>query len=75
MTRVRPANHTVAFIDAYCAHFRSVFHNVRHFERFTQLILGLVAETKRKSLPRLAKTVQGGLPGPAPFSCSCGVVG
>jgi SRSO17 transposase len=59
MTRIRPANHTVAFIDEYCAHYRSVFHNVRHFEQFTQLILGLVAETKRKSLPRLAKTVQG----------------
>jgi SRSO17 transposase len=59
MTRVRQAQHTVAFIDTYCAHYRSVFHNVRHFEQFTQLILGLVAETKRKSLPRLAKTVQG----------------
>lgn len=59
MTRVRPAHHTGALIDAYCAHFRAVFHNVRHFEQFTQLILGLVAETKRKSLPRLAKTVQG----------------
>ena len=36
-----------------------MFHNVRHFEQFTQLILGMLAETKRKSLPRLAKTVQG----------------
>ena len=59
MTRVRPTQHTVAPIDDYCAHFRPVFHNVRHFEQFTQLILGLVAETKRKSLPRLAKSVQG----------------
>lgn len=59
MTRVRPATHTVAVIDSACAHYRSVFHNVRHFEQFTQLLLGLVAETKRKSLPRLAKTVQG----------------
>jgi SRSO17 transposase len=59
MTRVRLPNHTVALIDNYCAHFRPVFHNVRHFEQFTQLVLGLVAETKRKSLPRLAKTVQG----------------
>jgi hypothetical protein len=31
MTRVRPAHHTVALIDDYCAHFRPVFHNVRHF--------------------------------------------
>lgn len=59
MTRVRPATHTVALIDTGCAYYRSIFHNVRHFEQFTQLMLGLVAETKRKSLPRLAKTVQG----------------
>ncbi|MGO8951667.1 MAG: transposase [Ktedonobacterales bacterium] len=59
MTRVREANRTVSLIDEYCSHYRPVFHNVRHFEQFTQLILGLVAETMRKSLPRLAKTVQG----------------
>ena len=59
MTRIRAATHTVACIDEYCAHYRSVFHNVRHFEQFTQLELGMLAETKRKSLPRLAKTVQG----------------
>ena len=59
MTSVREATHTVAFIDEYCAHYRSVFHNVRHFEQFTQLELGIWSETKRKSLPRLAKTVQG----------------
>jgi SRSO17 transposase len=58
MTRVREATPTVACVDEYCAHYRSVFHNVRHFEQFTQLILGMLAETKRKSLPRLAKTVQ-----------------
>jgi SRSO17 transposase len=49
----------VACIDAYCAHYRPVCHHVRHFEQFTQLILGMLAETTRKSLPRLAKTVQG----------------
>ena len=59
MTRVRPATPTVSLIDEYCARYRPVFHNVRHFEQFTQLVLGMVAETKRKSLPRLAKTVQG----------------
>jgi len=59
MSRVREASPTVSFIDAYCAHYRWVFHNVRHFEQFTQLVMGLVAETKRKSLPRLAKTVRG----------------
>ena len=44
MTRIREASHTVACIDEYCAHYRSVFHNVRHFEQFTQLELGMLAE-------------------------------
>ena len=57
MTRVRPATPTVAFIDQYCASYRALFHNVRHFEQFTALHLGLLAETRRKSLPRLGKTV------------------
>jgi len=57
MTRVRPATPTVAFIDQYCAQYRGLFHNVRHFEQFTALHLGLLAETRRKSLPRLGTTV------------------
>ena len=35
-----------------------MFPNVRQFEQFTRLELGLVAETKRKSLPRLAQTTK-----------------
>ncbi len=58
MTKAREAAPTVAFIDDYCAHYRSVFPNVRQFEQFTRLELGLVAETKRKSLPRLAQTAK-----------------
>ena len=57
MSKVRPATPTVAFIDQYCAQYRSLFHNVRHFEQFTALHLGLLAETRHKSLPRLGKTV------------------
>jgi SRSO17 transposase len=57
MTRVRPATPTVAFIDHYCAHYGGLFQNVRHFEQFTALHLGLLAETRRKSLPRLGKAV------------------
>jgi SRSO17 transposase len=57
MTRTRPAAPTVAFIDQYCAQYRSLFSNVRHFEQFTALHLGLLAETRHKSLPRLGKTV------------------
>ena len=57
MSRVRPATPTVAFIDQYCAQYRGLFENVRHFEQFTALHLGLLAETRRKSLPRLGRTV------------------
>src|SRR5258708_13570552 len=57
MTRVRRATPTVAFIDQYCAQYRALFHNVRHFEHFTALHLGLLAETGHKSLPQLGKTV------------------
>jgi SRSO17 transposase len=58
MTKVREATHTVAFVDEYCAQYRALFANVRHFEQFTALHLGLLAETKRKSLPRLANTAK-----------------
>lgn len=58
MTKRREPAHTVAFVDDYCAHYRAVFPNVRQFEQFTHLELGLVAETKRKSLPRLAQTTK-----------------
>ena len=61
MSKARPATPTVAFIDDYCARYRDLFHNVRHFEQFTALQLGLLAETRRKTrrktLPRLGKTV------------------
>jgi len=58
MTKAREPVPTVAFVDDYCAHYRAVFPNVRQVEQFTRLELGLVAETKRKSLPRLAQATK-----------------
>src|SRR5260370_8666858 len=58
MTKPREPIPTVAFVDDYCTHYRAVFPNVRQFEQFTRLELGLVAETKRNSLPRLAQTTK-----------------
>src|SRR5260370_3380560 len=58
MTKPREAAPTVAFVDGVCTHYRAVFPNVRQFEQFTHLELGLVAETKRKSLPRLAQATK-----------------
>jgi SRSO17 transposase len=39
-------------------HYRALFANVRTFEQFTALHLGPLAETKRTSLLRLAKTAK-----------------
>ena len=58
MTQARSPTPTVAFVDDYCAQYRDLFGDVREFEQFTLLHVGLLAETKRKSLPRIAKTVQ-----------------
>src|SRR5258707_12122353 len=58
MTKPRQPTQTVAFVDDYCAHYRAVFPNVRQVEQFTRLELGLIAETKRKSLPRLAQSTK-----------------
>jgi SRSO17 transposase len=58
MTKPRAPTHTGACVDDYCAHYRAVFPNVRQVEQFTHLELGLVAETKRKSLPRLAQATK-----------------
>jgi SRSO17 transposase len=58
VTKPRDPAPIVAFVDEYCAPYRAVFPNVRQFEQFTHFELGLVAGTKRKSLPRLAQTTK-----------------
>lgn len=57
MSKTRPATPTVAYIDQYCAQYRFLFADVRHFEHFSALHVGLLAETRHKSLPRLGQTV------------------
>lgn len=47
----------MAFIDNYCQHYCSVFEDVKHFEAFKFLHLGMLSEISRKSLPAIAKTV------------------
>ncbi|MEJ1931870.1 IS701 family transposase, partial [Nostoc sp. NIES-2111] len=45
---------TVAFIDNYCQHYYSLFEDVRHFEAFKFLHLGILSEIPRKTLPLIA---------------------
>ena len=48
---------TVAFIDNYCQYYNQLFEDVRHFEAFKYLYLGMLLEIRSKSLPEIAKTV------------------
>lgn len=57
MSKTRTATETVAFVDDYCAAYRDVFNDVRSFEYFKMLHVGLISGLPRKSLPVLAKAV------------------
>jgi SRSO17 transposase len=55
--QARPALPTVSLIDQYCARYQNLFPEVRSFESFKFLHLGIISDIKRKSLPELAKSV------------------
>jgi SRSO17 transposase len=50
MTEPRPAQTTVKFIDEYCETYRDLFPEVRTFEYFKYLHLGMISITL---LPRV----------------------
>ncbi len=52
---LRQAVATVGFIDEYCLLYRSVFEDVRLYECFKWLHVGIVSELPRKTLPKIAK--------------------
>lgn len=53
----RDAQPTVAVIDEYCAEYKDLFKEVRNYECFKYLHLGIISPLKRKSLPEIAKVV------------------
>ena len=55
MTEPRPAKQTVKFVDDYCQWYQSLFPEVRSFEAFKNLHIGMLTDIKRKSLPAIAK--------------------
>lgn len=60
MDQPRAARPTLKFIDEYCAYYRNLFSDVRSFEAFKHLHVGMISSTKRKTLPAIAELV--GLP-------------
>jgi SRSO17 transposase len=57
MTAPRDPQPTVSFIDAYCAYYQNLFPEVRSYESFKNLHLGMISDIKRKTLPEIAKVV------------------
>jgi SRSO17 transposase len=57
MPASREARPTVRFVDEYSQLYADLFSDVRGFEAFKYLHLGLIGEIKRKSLPAIAKAV------------------
>jgi SRSO17 transposase len=57
MPASRDAQPTIRFVDEYCQIFEGLFPEVRSFEAFKLLHLGMISEIKRKSLPAIAKAV------------------
>jgi SRSO17 transposase len=55
MTQPRAARPTVKFIDEYCQEYKNLFPEVRSFEAFKQLHVGMMSDIKRKTLPEIAK--------------------
>ena len=48
---------TVSIIDEYCSFYKDLFKEVRNYECFKYLHLGIVSQIPRKSLPEIAKVV------------------
>ena len=58
MTLKREPAQLVSFVDQYCAFFQDLFaDDVRTYECFKYLHLGLISELPRKSLPAIARAV------------------
>ena len=57
MSASRESRPTIRFVDEYCQLYAGLFPEVRSFEAFKLLHLGMISEIKRKSLPAIAKAV------------------
>ena len=57
MVEPRQPRATVEFVDEYCQTYRNLFGDVRNFEAFKFLHLGMISELPRKSLPQIARIV------------------
>jgi SRSO17 transposase len=57
MVKPRTSTPTVTFVDRYCHHYQFLFPEVRTFEAFKQLHIGLISDIKRKTLSAIARVL------------------
>lgn len=58
MPASREARPTIRLVDEYCQLYADLLPEVRRFEAFKYLHLGMISEMQRKSLPAIAKAVR-----------------
>ena len=57
MVEPRQPRATVEFVDEYCQTYQNLFGDVRNYEYFKFLHVGMISELPRKSLPQIARIV------------------
>ncbi len=57
MVEPRVARPTLRFVDEYCELYAHLFPEVRSFEAFKYLHVGMISDLKRKTLPAIARAV------------------
>lgn len=57
MFEARGAVPTIKFVDDYCQWYKNLFPEIRSFEAFKYLHVGMIADIKRKTLPAISRVV------------------
>jgi SRSO17 transposase len=57
MTQPRAAAPTISVIDQYCSHYQTIFSEVRSYEAFKRMVLGIITPSQRKSLTTIGEIV------------------
>ncbi len=57
MFEAREPASTIKFVDDYCQWYRKLFPEVRSFEAFKYLHVGMISDIKRKTLPAISRIV------------------
>jgi SRSO17 transposase len=57
MTQPRAAVPTISVIDKYCSHYQTIFSEVRSYEAFKRMVVGIITPSQRKSLTTIGGIV------------------